>query len=146
MENNDTSWFKSKANFPNGFGRFPYIILKVGYAIYMQIPIHFNVENEDSENFPGTHINDIDEYLLESYIKDKSSPLHQILIDHCRKIKHKLEKDKGQSVRLCLVEGENIAHYFEVDSDFPHTSIPKGGTLITQTHEVISIVSDHFIK
>lgn len=146
METNNINAFNQKVVFPKGFGIFPYIIIKAGYALYMQVPIHFNVENEDVENFPGTHLNGIAEELIQAYTSDKSSPLHDILIEHCRSIKKKIEEDKGQPVRLCLVEGENKAHYFEVDSDFPSTSIPKGGSLITQTHGLIGMGSDHFIK
>ena len=45
-------------NFINGYGNFPYIILKTGYAIFMQIPIHFNA-NGDFVNYPGTSLEDI---------------------------------------------------------------------------------------
>lgn len=146
MKPNYINDFNQNVVFPKGYGRFPYIIIKAGYALFIQIPIHFNVENNDVENFPGTHVNGIDEKLIKIYAYDKFSPLHDILIEHCRLIKSKIEADKGQPVRLCLVEGENEAHYFEANSDFPSTSIPLGGTLITQAHGVIGLVSDHFIR
>ena len=35
-----TNWYEHQLTKP-GYGQFPYIIFKVGYALFMQIPIHF---------------------------------------------------------------------------------------------------------
>ena len=35
-----TNWYEHRLTKP-GYGQFPYIIFKVGYALFMQIPIHF---------------------------------------------------------------------------------------------------------
>ena len=40
----DSNWHEHKM-FKDGYGKFPYVILKVGYALFMQIPIHFNKNN-----------------------------------------------------------------------------------------------------
>ena len=58
--------------FTKGYGKFPYVILKVGHAIYMQIPIHFN-KNNDLLNYPGTQINNIDEVDLEAAIAARTA-------------------------------------------------------------------------
>ena len=55
MKNNiqkieDSNWHEHKM-FKDGYGKFPYVILKVGYALFMQIPIHFN-KNNDFINYP----------------------------------------------------------------------------------------------
>ncbi len=48
MENNtqnlDEKWYE-KRMFRNGYGKFPYIILKAVWAMDMQIPIHFNAND-----------------------------------------------------------------------------------------------------
>lgn len=66
--------------FLNGYGKFPYIILKPGYAIFMQIPIHFKT-NGDYINFPGTNLNDISDELLADYEIDKTSELQLNIVN-----------------------------------------------------------------
>ena len=139
---------KGKLNatkFPEGFGKFPYIILKAGYALYMQIPIQINPDSDDLNKFPGTHLNDIDPFLIEAYRKDNTSVLHDILLEHTEAIKEKIEADKKRPVRLCLVEAENRAYYFEGNEVLFKSSIPSGGTLITQTEGVIGMGVPHFL-
>ena len=41
---------KDYAQFPPGYGIFPYIILKTGLNLFMQIPIHF-VKKSDKMDF-----------------------------------------------------------------------------------------------
>lgn len=69
--NSDHRSFEHRA-FTKGYGQFPYVILKTGNALFMQIPIHFN-KNNDIENYPGTHINEISKTVLDNYEIDKSS-------------------------------------------------------------------------
>jgi hypothetical protein len=130
-------------DFKKGYGKFPYIILKEGHAIYMQIPIHFNA-NGDYINFPGTNLNDISNELLTDYENDKTSELHDMLIEHCKSIKNKLESDKNQKARICLVEGPKITYYFEGDDITFSTSIPDGGTLVTQQDKILAMNTEHF--
>jgi len=135
----------STSKFPEGFGKFPYIILKAGYAIYMQIPIQINPESDDLNKFPGTHLNDIDLFLIEAYRKDKTSVLHDILLEHTEAIKEKIEADTNRPARLCLVEAEDRAYYFDGDTVSFNSSIPSGGTLVTHTNSVIGIDVPHFL-
>lgn len=131
-------------DFKKGYGKFPYIILKTGYAIYMQIPIHFNT-NGDYINFPGTNLNDISEALLADYNKDKTSELHDRLIAHCKWLKAKIESDKNREARICLVEGPEIGYFFEGDEIIFTNSIPSGGTLVTQQNDVLAMNANHYI-
>ena len=39
-----------------GYGRFPYVILRINSAIYMQFPIHFILENQEKETLEGLRI------------------------------------------------------------------------------------------
>lgn len=130
--------------FLNGYGKFPYIILKTGYAIFMQIPIHFNT-NGDYVNFPGTNLNDISDKLLADYEKDKTSELHDRLIEHCKWVKAKLEADKNREARICLVEGPEIAYYFDGDEINFTNSIPSGGTLVTQQNNILAMNAEHYL-
>jgi hypothetical protein len=86
MKNNiqkieDSNWHEHKM-FKDGYGKFPYVILKVGYALFMQIPIHFN-KNNDFSNYPGTLINGISEQEIKDYEQEHSAPLHEKMIEHC---------------------------------------------------------------
>ena len=131
--------------FINGYGKFPYIILKAGYAIYMQIPIHFNT-NGDFENYPGTNIDGISDELLAVYEKDKTSALHDRLINHCKWLKARIESENNREARICLVEGPEIAYYFEGDKITFNNSIPSGGTLVTQQNSILSMNVEHYIN
>lgn len=141
MENNTC---KILISFPSGFGKFPYVIFKAGHAIYMQIPIHFNVKDEDIKNYLGSHVKNIDQELLDQYKLDKNSLLHDILIEHCKRIKNKIEADTQKPAKLCLVEGEEIAYFFDGDQINFNKSIPSGGTLITQSNKIIGIGIEHY--
>ena len=100
IQNLDEKWYE-KRMFYNAYGKFPYIILKAGHAIYMQIPIHFNT-NGDFDNYPGTHISDVSEADLVDYEKDKTSALHDRLINHCKWLKARIESEKNRETRICL--------------------------------------------
>jgi hypothetical protein len=148
MENNtqnlDEKWHE-KRMFNNGYGKFPYIILKAGWAIYIQIPIHFNA-NDNFENYPGTHLNDVSEAELSEYKKDKTAALHNRLIEHCKWIKNKIEADYNKPCKICLVEGPKTAYYFDKDDISFNDSIPSGGTLLTQANNIIAMNIPHYIS
>lgn len=130
-------------DFKNGYGKFPYIILKTGYAIYMQIPIHFNT-NGDYINFPGTNLDGISEELIVEYENDKSSELHDRLIEHCKWVKNKMETEKNREAKICLVEGPEIGYFFEGEEVTYTNSIPYGGTLVTQQNDIIAMNANHY--
>jgi hypothetical protein len=131
-------------DFKKGYGKFPYIILKTGYAIYMQIPIHFNT-NGDYINFTGTNLNDISKELLAAYENDKTSELHNKLIEHCKWVKSKMEADKNREATICLVEGPKIGYFFEGEQITFTNSIPYGGTLVTQQNDIIAMNANHYL-
>ena len=60
-----TQWRQHRL-FKPGYGEFPYIIIKVGHALYMQIPIHFLKESEevDIKKHPGTQVRNVKEKVL----------------------------------------------------------------------------------
>lgn len=137
------NWYEHKL-FLNGYGKFPYIILKTGYAIFMQIPIHFNA-NGDFDNNPGTNIDGVSSQEIAEYEIDKKSELHDRIIAHCKWVKSKIEADKNREARICLVEGPETAYYFEGDSVTFSDKIPYGGTLVTQQNKILAMNIDHYI-
>ncbi len=143
IQNLDEKWYE-KRMFYNAYGKFPYIILKAGYAMFMQIPIHFNT-NGDFDNYPGTHINDVSEADLVDYEKDKIAELHNRLITHCQRIKNKIETDYNKPCSICLVEGPETAYYFDKDAITFSTIIPRGGTLLTQENKILAMNVEHYL-
>lgn len=131
-------------DFKKGYGKFPYIILKTGYAIYMQIPIHFNT-NGDYINFPGTNLDGISEELISDYENNKTSELHDWLIEHCKWLKNQIETEKNREARICLVEGPEIGYFFEGEEITFTNSIPYGGTLVTQQNDIIAMNTNHYL-
>lgn len=134
------------AKFPSGYGTFPYIILKVDYAVYMQIPIQINAPQVDIDKFPGTYLDGVSEAAITNYAEDKDSELHELLLQHCRDWKRKTEVyNKEKTIKLCLVTGPDRAHYFQNDEELVHTSIPSGGTLLSIHNDIIAMNVPHFI-
>ena len=144
MKNIEQSNWWEHNHFIKGYGKFPYVILKVGYALFMQIPIHFN-KNNDIINYPGSHINGVSETDLKAYEYNKLSSLHEKIIEHCQWMKNKIEADRGGTVKMCLVEGPDVSYYFEGDTIDFSTNIPGGGTLLTQDHKVIGMNVKHYL-
>ena len=143
IKNLDEKWYEHR-QFPNGYGHFPYIILKSGHAMFMQIPIHFNTMS-DFDTYPGANIEGISEHELDEYELHKSSPLHDKIMDKCRWIKNKIETDKKKPCRICLVEGPDTAYYFEEDQITFSNRPPHGGTLLTQQNKVIAMNVQHYL-
>jgi hypothetical protein len=56
-----------------------------------------------------------------------------------------MEADKNRQARICLVEGPEIAYFFEGDEVTFSNSIPYGGTLVTQENKIIAMNVQHYI-
>ncbi len=124
----------SQIHAEQGFGRFPYVVIRLHYGIYMQFPIHFVKERKDG--------------LLGISIKTESSnPKEQqaLLLDAIAKFKSQIDAKNNRSHRLCVVLSEEQAYYFEEDSiKFSH-SIPKGGTLLNSQQDFLAMGFPHQI-
>jgi len=134
-------------NFIAGYGHFPYIDMHVSYAIYMQIPIHLIKEGEkgDITTQPGTHLFGVSEEVFNLSQEKQIEILHERLLDLAKQIKRKIENDRDFEFWICLVEGENKAYYLEDDNVRFSTSIPTGGTLITQGNEWLAMHMPHYL-
>lgn len=122
-----------------GYGIFPYVILKTGFALFMQIPIQIN-KDYDLVKFPGTYINNV----FEEVQKD-TEQFRDLLIEHTQKMKTKIEKDKKIQAQLCLVMNASEGHYFSNDTITKSNIIPTGGTLVTQGNVVMAMNREHYI-
>jgi hypothetical protein len=125
----------SKSHAEQGFGRFPYVIIRLQYAIYMQFPIHFVKDRKDS--LAGISIK-----------TDSSDPKEQqaLLLDAIAQFKSQIDEQKKRSHQLCVVLGEDQAYYFDEEGiKFSH-SIPKGGTLLNSQQDFIAMGFPHQIQ
>ena len=136
---------QSKSSFLRGYGKFPFIIYKYGNAIYMQIPIHFN-KNNDFDNYPGIHINKIRESYLAEYLSTLKGELHDVLIERSLWAKKRIESQTQKPAKLCLVESENIAYFIDENGVQFNSEIPSGGTLISQCGKMMGMNAKHFVN
>ena len=126
--------------FPKGYGEFPYIIWKIGYAFFKQIPIHF--VTTESQELPGGTLLIEDTYSFD--LKELIS-MHQTgLIGMVKTVKKNMEKDKGAQQKLCLVCSPNKAFYFDKDSIEESESIPSGGNLVSIDNKLIAMATKHY--
>ena len=144
IQNLDNESLFERRSFLHGYGKFPYIIYKSGQAIYMQIPIHFN-KNNDFDNYPGIHINGIDAFSLEEYNSDMKGELHDVLIERSIWVKNQIEEQTKKLAKICLVEALDLAHFFDGDEIKFSSEIPSGGTLISQEGKILGMNINHYI-
>ena len=135
-------------NLKNGYGRFPYLIMRINSAIYMQIPIHFIKQGEEHDilTHPGIHISGVLVETLQLNKREQIKLLHHVMVEQTNKIIIKIEADKRCVPRLCLVEGPDSAYYFEDGKVEFNRAIPSGGTLIDSNKEFLSMNTAHYLN
>ena len=136
MKNLNVDHLKKKSDFPPGYGKFPYVIVKMGYARYLQIPIHRTSKAEDS-SLKGIFISEKEEPNFKLKREHDLDALMQVRQQHYEKSEIYLP--------MCLVEGPEEAVYVDEQGNVSESSsIPKGGVLLTATHEIISMYGRHY--
>ena len=118
-----------------GHGQFPYVIVRMHYAIYMQMPIHF--VSEKKEGLKGIKVLTNAENFIDNF---------PYLIEVADDYKRSLDAKSNRNHRLCVVVGKDQAYYFEEDEIRFNTSIPSGGTLVNSDQQVIAMGQSHFIQ
>lgn len=103
MENLNVDYIKKKRDFAPGYGKLPYVVVKMGYGRYLQIPIHRTSKKEDP-SFKGIFISEKDEPDLKLRREHDLDALMQVRQQHYEKGKIYLP--------MCLVEGPEEAVYF----------------------------------
>ena len=118
-----------------GYGKFPYVIVRMHYAIYMQMPIHF--VSEKKEGLKGIKVLTNAENFIDNF---------PYLIEVASNYKRDLDAKNNLNHRLCLVVGKDQAYYFEEDEIRFNTSIPTGGVLVNSEQQIIAMAHEHFIQ
>jgi hypothetical protein len=133
--NNNLEYSLSKESIAQGHGKFPYIIVRMHHAVYMQMPIHFIAEKP--MGLTGIFVNSPIDDILEN-----SSYLMKVAIEY----REHLDSKKNQKHRMCLVLSPLQSYYFEENKIRFSTSIPSGGTLVNSSKNVIAMANSHFIQ
>ena len=137
--------FGEVSKFPPGYGTFPYLIIRMQHAVYMQIPIQLEASNPGAPSRPGIQIPNISEEQLASYAANLDSEVHELLVLHFRMWKQKTEfYNKGRKIECCIVEAPDQAYYFKDKEEVKSSSIPRGGTLLSTTSAIIGMNVPHY--
>ena len=146
MNTSKASSFGEVHKFPAGYGQFPYLIIRMHYGVYMQIPIQLSPPEPGAPPRPGIQIPDISVEQLADYRVNLDSEVHDLLVVHFRRWKQKTEfYNKGRKIECCIVEAPDRAYYFKDKEEISMSAIPKGGTLLSATSDVIGMNVPHFI-
>jgi hypothetical protein len=118
-----------------GYGTFPYVIVRVQSAVYMQFPIHFYLDSIPDK--PGLRVR------VDS-LSDEKQNLNS-LFDVVRKFHQQINPVGVKPWKMCLVLSPSISHFFE-DNIFSFSEeIPDGGSLIDSNYKVLALNSLHYI-
>lgn len=134
-DKNDIGISLSAEDIAQGHGQFPYVIVRMYYAFYMQIPIHF--VSKKKKGLKGIKVLTDAENFIENF---------PYLIEVASNYKRDLDAKNNLNHRLCLVVGKDQAYYFEEDEIRFNTSIPTGGVLVNSEQQIIAMAHDHFIQ
>ena len=127
---------KRPEDFPHGYGKFPYIVVKVGYARFVQIPIH-RISKEEDPQLKGIFISE----------REKPNPTlrKQHNLEALMQVRQEHFEQHEIYLPMCLVEGPKEAIYVDEQGDSSENeSIPKGGVLLTASHKIISLYGPHY--
>lgn len=144
MKTNE-SQFGQVSKFPPGYGTFPYLIIRMHYAVYMQIPIQLEAPKSGGPPRPGIQIPNLSEEQRAAYAINLDSEVHELLVIHFRMWKQKTEfYSKGRKIECCIVEAPDRAYYFKEKEEVKSPSIPSGGTLLSTTSDIIGMNVPHY--
>jgi hypothetical protein len=140
------SSFGEVRKFPAGYGQFPYLIIRMHYGVYMQIPIQLSSPEAGAPPRPGIQIPNLSPAQLAADQVNLNSEVHDLLVVHFRMWKQKTEfYNKGHKIECCIVEAPNQGYYFKDKEEINSSSIPRGGTLLSASSELIGMNVPHFI-
>jgi len=116
------------------------------YGVYMQIPIQLSPPEVGAPPRPGIQIPNLSAAQLAEYRANLDSEVHDILVLHFRRWKQKTEfYNKGRKIECCIVEAPDRGYYFKDKEEIKSSSIPRGGTLLSASSDVIGMNVPHFI-
>jgi hypothetical protein len=115
------------SEFTEHHGRFPYIIHRMFYGIYRQIPILFS-ENHEPNELPGVTIRlQSDAHHWPEVVQ--SHHMQERLLEALREMKRDLDVKYKRDARLCLVFSPTSCVYISADKEAASDAPPAGGTL-----------------
>ncbi|MEY4142405.1 MAG: hypothetical protein RL110_1777 [Bacteroidota bacterium] len=117
-----------------GFGTFPYVILRVTGGVYMQFPIHFYEEKNPEK--PGLRVR------VDSLSNEKQN--FGNLFNVVRQFHKQINPVEAKTFKLCLVLAPFVAYFFEDNAFTFSDEIPEGGSLMNSEHQIIAMNSPHF--
>ena len=118
-----------------GYGTFPYVILRITGGVYMQFPIHFYEEKNPEK--PGLRVR-VDSILNE---KQNFSSLFNVV----RQFHQQINPPDANALKMCLVLAPFVAYFFEDNAFTFSDEIPEGGSLIDSNYKVLALNSPHFV-
>jgi hypothetical protein len=146
MNTPKASPFGEVCKFPPGYGQFPYLIIRMHYGVYMQIPIQLEALEPSASPRPGIQIPNLSAEQRAAYAFNLESEVHELLVVHFRMWKQKTEfYNQGRKIECCIVEAPDRAYYFKDKEEITMTAIPRGGTLLSATSDVIGMNVPHYL-
>lgn len=118
-----------------GFGTFPYVILRVTGGVYMQFPIHFYEEKNPEK--PGLRVR------VDSISNEKQN--YSSLFNVVRQFHKQINPVEAKTFKLCVVLAPFVAYFFEDNAFTFSNEIPEGGSLIDSNYKVLALNSAHFV-
>ncbi|MFM1810374.1 MAG: hypothetical protein RLZZ382_1599 [Bacteroidota bacterium] len=118
-----------------GYGVFPYVILRLHGGVYMQFPIHFYEEKNPEK--PGLRVR------VDSLTNEKQN--FSSLFNVVRQFHQQINPVEAKALKMCLVLAPFVAYFFEDNAFTFSDEIPEGGSLIDANYKVLALNSVHFV-
>ena len=118
-----------------GYGTFPYVIVRIYGAVYMQFPIHFYTDSNPDK--PGIRV------LVDSLMDEKKN--FNDLFNVVRQFDQQINTIEAKTLKMCLVLSPFIAYYFEENAFKFSDEIPKGGILMDNNYKELAMNSPHYM-
>jgi hypothetical protein len=118
-----------------GYGAFPYVILRLHGGVYIQFPVHF-YEGKNPDK-PGLRVR-VD---LLTNEKQNFSGLFNVV----RQFHQQINPVEAKALKMCLVLAPFVAYFFEDNAFNFSNEIPEGGSLIDSNYKVLALNSEHFV-
>ena len=118
-----------------GYGTFPYVIVRIQGAVYMQFPIHFYTESNPQK--PGLRVR------VDSLNDEKQN--FNDLFNVVRQFDQQINTIDAKALKMCLVLSPHVCHFFEDNAFKFSDEIPEGGILIDSNYKEIAFNSPHYI-
>lgn len=126
-----------------GYGQFPYIIIREQAGMYRQIPIHFGLNNPDTQEGLILQVDDCDTH---ETLEDKcDEALKRIITKKPVLFNRRINYEQGciipnRKLSGCVVYSPDNVIYRSFDGEVVNksTSIPWGGTLLSLCDEHIA--------